>query len=490
MKNITKTIILPIACLIVTIVVSKVTNDFGRVDDPKTFTVDGIKYGCIIPSENENVTDGCTIKIMSIDSELWAGDNNVIIRVPDYIPIQIEFGEQSYDPYTIPITEIEEKFIDMDNTDIIPPDALHPINVFLGDNITAINDKAFTDCSDLSSIDLGDNLTTIGDNAFSGCNNLSSIDLGDNLTTIGDNVFSGCEKGLKVIIKNPNVSTKDTSNKITLGTKSTIVYTYKRNNLQNISNISDTTTVRFAEDTGELIPSYEESIMLKTSSSQATINPASLFTTYAYLTDLNDGDGKYPISMNVPEYTDKYHKFAEYYALNGDKEVKVTGSNGKLANTYENIKACADSNGIVTLYSKWESRKWDVSYENVYGAILTGNDCNGVKIKNISSDSSSYQYVSGGNLIKTYDFDNDTLSDKFSLPVLKRQGLTFKGWYKGKTGNAEKIDESLYGVTEPYKNPITESFEDYADLDSITLYAKWDLNTVPVTYKVILSKSA
>jgi hypothetical protein len=56
---------------------------------------------------------------------------------------------------------------------------------------TSIDERAFSGCSGLTSIDLPASLTSIGDAAFAGCSDLTSIDL-PGLTSIGDYAFTGC----------------------------------------------------------------------------------------------------------------------------------------------------------------------------------------------------------------------------------------------------------------------------------------------------------
>lgn len=58
--------------------------------------------------------------------------------------------------------------------------------------ITNICDKAFAQCSGLTSIEIPSGVTSIGVNAFSGCSNLGNVILPSTVTTIGSGAFSYC----------------------------------------------------------------------------------------------------------------------------------------------------------------------------------------------------------------------------------------------------------------------------------------------------------
>lgn len=64
---------------------------------------------------------------------------------------------------------------------------------FMTQYTQVIGNRAFKDCSSLTSITLPPNsLRTIGNQAFSGCSSLTSITLPDSLTRIGESAFAGC----------------------------------------------------------------------------------------------------------------------------------------------------------------------------------------------------------------------------------------------------------------------------------------------------------
>ena len=61
------------------------------------------------------------------------------------------------------------------------------------DGITAIGDRAFYECKNLTSITLPKSVKAIGKSAFHGCKNLTSITIPDGVTTIGEWAFYDCE---------------------------------------------------------------------------------------------------------------------------------------------------------------------------------------------------------------------------------------------------------------------------------------------------------
>ena len=67
-------------------------------------------------------------------------------------------------------------------------------------NVTTIEDNAFADCTDLTSITIPSGVTTIGDDAFARCYNLTSITIPASVTTIGGYVFSDCKNLTSVTI--------------------------------------------------------------------------------------------------------------------------------------------------------------------------------------------------------------------------------------------------------------------------------------------------
>ena len=70
--------------------------------------------------------------------------------------------------------------------------------ITLSEGVTTIGNKAFYNCSSLTAITLPEGLTSIGEEAFSYCTSITTITLPEGLTSIGKNAFRFC-KGLTSI---------------------------------------------------------------------------------------------------------------------------------------------------------------------------------------------------------------------------------------------------------------------------------------------------
>ena len=79
-------------------------------------------------------------------------------------------------------------------------------SVDIGDSVNIIGQSAFFGCSDLTNVTLGNGLTNICEKAFFSCSNLTSIIIPDNVVGIGKEVFKSCEQLTTVIIGNGVVS--------------------------------------------------------------------------------------------------------------------------------------------------------------------------------------------------------------------------------------------------------------------------------------------
>ena len=71
-------------------------------------------------------------------------------------------------------------------------------SITIPDNVTAIGDFAFMECSRLTKIVIPDTVTYIGNNAFEYCASLVKVDLGNGVTHIGKFAFSNCEKLVQI----------------------------------------------------------------------------------------------------------------------------------------------------------------------------------------------------------------------------------------------------------------------------------------------------
>lgn len=75
-------------------------------------------------------------------------------------------------------------------------------NLVIPDDVTTVNDYAFSGCSGLTSVIIPNSVTSIGSSAFYNCSNLPSITIPNSVTSIGSSAFYGCSGLTSVVIPN------------------------------------------------------------------------------------------------------------------------------------------------------------------------------------------------------------------------------------------------------------------------------------------------
>ena len=139
-----------------------------------------------IPSKvyNSNYSDiydesyAYTVTSISSDAFAWCG-NLSSIRLPSTL-ISIGYGAFSYcsSLRSVEFSYYDEYYGYWQSNDVL----------------TTISDRAFYECSNLSSINIPSSATSIGSEAFAYCTSLTSIDIPYNVTSMGYKAFYGCTK--------------------------------------------------------------------------------------------------------------------------------------------------------------------------------------------------------------------------------------------------------------------------------------------------------
>ena len=137
--------------------------------------------------------NGLTEICVDENNTYYSNDQDGVLYNKDKTKLILYPGGKSDTDYSIcdSVTSIEEyAFADCRNlTSITVPNS-----------ITNIDKCAFADCYSLTSITLPDSITNIDNSAFSGCVNLTSITVPDAVTSIGYNAFGDCVRLTSITI--------------------------------------------------------------------------------------------------------------------------------------------------------------------------------------------------------------------------------------------------------------------------------------------------
>lgn len=74
--------------------------------------------------------------------------------------------------------------------------------LIIPNSVTSIGERAFYDCSGLTSVTIPNSVTSIGRNAFYGCSGLTSVTIPNSVTSIGNEAFYWCSNLTPVTIPN------------------------------------------------------------------------------------------------------------------------------------------------------------------------------------------------------------------------------------------------------------------------------------------------
>ena len=91
------------------------------------------------------------------------------------------------------------------------------------DSITSIGNRAFYQCSGLTSITIPNSVTSIGENAFYDCDGLTSIEIPNSVISIGYRAFYGCDGLTSIIIPDSVISINTSAFSSCVGLTSVVI---------------------------------------------------------------------------------------------------------------------------------------------------------------------------------------------------------------------------------------------------------------------------
>lgn len=366
-------------------------------------------------------------------------------------------------------------------------------SVTIPDSVTAILDRAFANCFQLTNISIPNSVTSIGFSAFEHCTSLKSITLPSSLNSISEALFSDCSQLTTIHIPDSVLSIQDYAfgNCTRLKTIRIPVSVTSIGNLAFAScPNSMTVTYSGSKKQWNKINGKDEllNIPLVCNKLEATFNPDNGDPTVTKFID-NDKNSKF--TELVPEPTKENYTFAGWY--NGDEKFDFT----------------TVPTGDVTLTAKWTANDYYVSFVTEHGDPPTSQN---VKYNGTATDPGTLTeegytfdgWYTDDNYSKKFDFtqpitSNTTVYAKWTAKdyevsfvtehgdapasqnvkynetaddpgKLTEEGYTFIGWYTDET----------YTKEFDFSTPITGDTK---------VYAKWEKNApvLPDTYALNVS---
>lgn len=365
-------------------------------------------------------------------------------------------------------------------------------SVTIPDSVTAILDRAFANCFQLTNISIPNSVTSIGFSAFEHCTSLKSITLPSSLRNISMFLFHNCSQLTTIQIPDSVLSIQDYAfgNCISLETIHIPVSVTSIGN-RAFAGCPSSMTVTYSgsKKQWDSITGKDEllNIPLVCNKLEATFNPDNGDPTVTKFID-NDKNSKF--AELVPEPIKENHTFAGWY--NGDKKFDFT----------------TVPTGDVTLTAKWDINKYTVKFVSDHGSFADQTIEHG---KLIDTDKLTIPEVEGYTFDGWYAEDNTKFD--FTQPITSNTTVYAKWTPKDyevsfvtEHGNAPTSQNVTYNGTANDPGKLTEegyTFDDWYTDDNYTtkfnfstpitgdtkVYAKWEKNApvLPDTYELNVS---
>ncbi len=307
------------------------------------------------------------------------------------------------------------------------------------DSVTSVEENAFWDCDNLTSIEIPNSVITIGDNAFGNCDSLTSITIPDSVTSIGYEAFRECESLASITI--PDSVTSIGEDAFGICSDDLIIYGYK-----------GSTAEQYAKDNGIQFAKIGSNPLLTVGDiSKFSLDSSGVNSLKLSWSKASGADG-YELEIQ------KNGKWSRAATINSGATVSYTIT-GLTAGTYYPLRVRAFvKSGENTVYSAWKTGSANTAPSNMTGFKLASRGVNSVKLswtKNTSA--SGYQvgvykggkwvnYTVNGNGTTSYTVSGLSAGTKYNVRVraYKTNGSStiYGAW---KTGSVNTAPSNMSG---------------------------------------------
>ena len=450
-------------CMMITMLPLSAVTAFAADTSSSTVyeaTVDGYKYEYKVNGGNATITK-------------FLGPVNPTNNGPYNITIPEKLGE--YGKYTVTAIGNRAFYCCSDLTEVTIPQSVTSIgerafaacrnldSVTINDAATSIGDYAFTECHLKTTLSLGKKITTIGEGAFYYCTELGSVTIPQSVTSIGDYAFGECIHLKKLSFGEKSFGENIETNIQTIGN-----YAFNHcNDLESVTIPQSVTSIgndAFGQchDLQSLtIKDAATSIGHRAflgCTSLETISLGENIKTIGYHA-FNSCTSINLTNVTIPENVTTIRPGTFDYCTHLEYIMLPAG----LTSFQDSLKGCPAGNPNGAIYYK--------NYKAAADALLADNDDNSNIDANDKLRKRNFLYLCK----VTFDAKGGELNDDAEVPVYKtekitdtkandltaihdptRAGYKFTGWY-----TEDGKDSKLFNV------------KDTAITDDITLYAGW-----------------